>query len=253
MTLGDLEDFLRHVEVGVHLLRVVELLERFDEAEHLARLLALDPDRAGRPHRDLGVADRQLRAFKRPLHGLEAAGSRIHGHERAVRFDILGAGVDRHERDLIDVAAARVDLDDALLFEDPLDRAGLAELAVVSRERRPDLRGRAVAIVGRSLDHDRYAAGAVALVDDALELRALAAARRPIDRALDVGERHVHPARPVDGEAQPEIRIRIAPALAGGEHDLAGHLREDGAAFRVRGAFLALDLRPLRVTRHGTA
>src|SRR5438309_5952021 len=59
MTLGGLEDFLRHVEVRVHLLHVVELLERLDEPDHLLRLVALEAHGGRRTHGHLGVVDRQ--------------------------------------------------------------------------------------------------------------------------------------------------------------------------------------------------
>src|SRR5713101_178168 len=60
------------------------------------------------------------------------------------------------------------------------------------------------AVIGRRLHQDGDAARAVPLVDDALDLGALAAAGRALDGAVDVGVRHVHGARAVDGQAQPE-------------------------------------------------
>src|SRR5256885_13399263 len=51
-------------------------------------------------------------------------------------------------------------------------------------------------------------------------------------------------------EPEPEVAVRIAAALAGRQHDLAGHLGEDRAAFDVVGALLALDLGPLGMTGH---
>src|SRR5207245_6265475 len=44
---GVLEHLVGDVEVGVHLLHVVELLERLDQRDDLARLVAFDADRGG--------------------------------------------------------------------------------------------------------------------------------------------------------------------------------------------------------------
>src|SRR5207237_2471690 len=120
-----------------------------------------------------------------------------------------------------------------LLLEQPLDRSRFTELPVVAGEGRADLRGRPVPAVGGGLDHDRHAARAVALVHDALDLYAVAAAGRTIDGALDVGDGHVHGASPIHGEAEPEVAFRIAATLASGEHDLSGHLGEDRATFHI--------------------
>src|SRR5260221_1432662 len=250
MTLGGLEDFLRHVEVRVDLLDVVQILERFDEPDDLLRLLALEPDRVRRPHRDLRVSDLQLLGLERLLHGLEAVRRGVDGDEVAIGLDILGPGVDGGELDLVGRAALRVDLDDALLLEEPLHRSRLAELPVVPRERRAHLGGGAVPAIRRGLDHDRDATWSVALIDDALDLRALGAADGLVDRALDVRERYVDRPGAVHREAEPEVAIGIAAALARGEHDLAGHLGEDRATFDVVRALLALDLGPLGMAGH---
>src|SRR4029077_20262470 len=143
-----------------------------------------------------------------------------------------------------------LDLDDALLLEQPLHRARLSELPVVPGERGAHLGGRAVPAVGRGLDHDRHAAGAVALVHDALDLGPVRADRRPVDRPLEVRKGHVQGAGPIHRQAEPEVAVGIAATLTGREHDLARHLREDRAAFHVVGALLALDLGPLGMTGH---
>src|SRR5258708_5996976 len=250
MTLGGLEDFLRHVEVRVHLLDVIQILERLDEPDDLLRLLALEAHRVRRPHRDLRVGDLQLLGLERLLHGLEAVRRGVDRHEVAVRFDVVGAGVDGGELDLVGRAALRIDLDDALLLEQPLHGAGLAELPVVACERRAHFGGGAVPAVGRGLDHDRHAARAVALVHDAFDLRPLGAADGLVDRPLDVRERYVDRPGAVHREAEPEVAVGIAAALASGEHDLAGHLGEDRAAFDVVRALLALDRGPLGMAGH---
>src|SRR6266851_8887394 len=51
--LGVLQHLDRDVEVGVHLLHVVELLETLHQTEHLLRPLALEADGVGGTHADL--------------------------------------------------------------------------------------------------------------------------------------------------------------------------------------------------------
>src|SRR2546427_494164 len=121
----------------------------------------------------------------------------------------------------------------------------VVELLAVSAEGGANLRPRAVAVVGGGLGHDRDAARRVALVQDALEGHGLTAAGRLLDRPLDVLPGHVHAARALDREPEPEVRFRVAAALFGGKQDFLGHLRENDPALDVGGAFLALDLAPL--------
>src|SRR6185369_7607504 len=111
---------------------------------------------------------------------------------------------------------------DPLLLEKPLDRARLAELPVVPGERGAHLAGGAVPVVRGRLDHHRHAARRIPLVDDALELRAVAAAAAALDRALDAVLGHVDAASAVHGQPEPEISLGIGAAFLGGDHDLAG-------------------------------
>src|SRR5439155_7336458 len=165
--------------------------------------------------------------------------------QRTIDLDVLGTRVDGNELNVVGRAAAGVDLDDTLLLEDPLHRARLAELAAVPCERRPDLGRRAVPVVGGRFDHDRHAAWPVALVQDTLDLGTLAATRRTLDRPVDVRVRHVHCARTIDRETEPEVPLRVSPTLTRGEHDLPRHLGENDAPLDVGRAFLALDRGPL--------
>src|SRR5205809_1452347 len=240
-----LEHLFGYVEVRVDPLYVVEVLERLHEADELTRGLALDPHGGRRPHRQLGGGRTDPRRLERLLHALEGGRRRVHGDKAPVGLHVFGAGVDRGELDGVGTRALRVDLDDALLLEQPLDRAGFAELSAVLGERRSDLGHGAIPVVGRDLDHHRHAARRVALVHDALQDRALAAARRAVDRPLDVLPRHVHAARPLDREAEAEVAVGIAAAFLRGEHDLLGHLGENDAPFDVRRTLLSLDLTPL--------
>src|SRR5437870_3197711 len=80
--------------------------------------------------------------------------------------------------------------------------------------------------------------------------RELGVADGLVDRPLDVRERYVDRPGPVHREAEPEVAIGIAAALARREHHLAGHLGEDRATFDVVRALLALDLGPLGMAGH---
>src|SRR6185312_5743022 len=112
----------------------------------------------------------------------------------------------------------------------------------------------AVAVVGEGLDDDRDALRPVALVGDGLVgVGALAAARRPGDRALDVVLRHGVRPRLRDRRRQGGVRLGIRPALLGRDDDRARELREQLAATLVLGALLVLDRRPLGVTAHAAA
>src|SRR5438105_15594670 len=82
--LGVLQHIVRNVEVGVHLLHVVEILERLDQPQYLMRLVTLDPHGAGRTHRDLGGADRDAGGLDGLLHRFELARRRIHDDERSI-------------------------------------------------------------------------------------------------------------------------------------------------------------------------
>src|SRR5437016_5968532 len=66
--LGVLKHLDGDVEVRVHLLHVVKVLEAFDEGEHLSRFVALDAHAARGPHADLRGSDRDRRGFDRLLH-----------------------------------------------------------------------------------------------------------------------------------------------------------------------------------------
>src|SRR5438105_9447460 len=78
---GVLEHLFGHVEVRVHPLDVVEVLERLDEADELAGGIAFDADRVRRAHRELGGGDRDLRRLEGLLHALEGRGRRVDGDE----------------------------------------------------------------------------------------------------------------------------------------------------------------------------
>src|SRR5262249_17978386 len=125
---------------------------------------------------------------------------------------------------------------------------GRAEIAAVAGELMPDLRHRAVGVVGRGLDQDRCAAGAVSLVGDLLVLHPFEFAGALLHRAVDVVERHVLGLGRVDRRAQPRVARGIAAARLGGDRDFPDEPREQRAPLGVGDGFLPFDLLPLAVT-----
>src|ERR1039457_665546 len=66
---GDLRDV--HVEVRVHLLHVVEILDRFNQFEQVLDFLALDVHAALRDPRELSAICCESALFERGLHGVQ--------------------------------------------------------------------------------------------------------------------------------------------------------------------------------------
>src|SRR2546425_12581321 len=153
--LGVLQDLFGDVEVRVHLDHVIESLEGLDQSEQLASGVALHADGRRRTHRELRRPGLDSRRLERLLHSLERCRSRIDGRETRFDLDVLRPRVDRGELDGVGVLSLGVDLDDALLLEEPLHGARFAELAAAARERRADLGHRAVPVIRRGLDHHR--------------------------------------------------------------------------------------------------
>src|SRR5262245_47009115 len=110
---GDLgEELLWDVEVRGDALDVVELLERLDEAHVLARTIAVDLDGVLGNHRALRALDRHAGGVERPTDGLEPAGGRVDLDDLLVgRVDVLGARVDRRQRDVVGILAPGRDRD----------------------------------------------------------------------------------------------------------------------------------------------
>src|SRR5439155_14172211 len=113
-----------------------------------------------------------------------------------------------------------------------------------------NLRHRAVAVVSQGIDQDGDTARSVAFIGDLEQLGVVTAAGGTLDGALDVVGRHVVVARLLYCQAQPEVHLRVGPALLGGDRDLARQLGEQRTASNVGDALLPLDLRPLGMAGH---
>ena len=249
---GLLEQLLRDVEVRVHGLDVVVVVEGLHQPDQRPRLrLRLRPRRpTSAPSSAPRTRPRRRSPRARLADRRQGGGLGGHLEQVAVGGHVLGAGIDRGEQVLLAVAVG-VDDDHALLLELPGDRARLAEAAAVLVEGVAHLRAGAVAVVGQRLDQDRRAARAVALIDDTLDL--LVAARGPgaaVDRPLDVVLGHRVAARLLDRRGEGEVRVGVSPALTGGDRDRARELREQLPALGVGGRLLVLDRSPFRVSGH---
>ena len=101
-------------------------------------------------------------------------------------------------------------------------------------------------------DEHGHAPGRVALVDHALEGVGVSVVTGALgDRPLDVVLGHARVARLLDGGGERGVTGGIAAALARGDLDRPGELREELAALGVGGALLVLDGGPFGVAGHG--
>ena len=166
---------------------------------------------------------------------------------------VLDAGVDRDHQVVLGRAVG-VDHHDPLLLELPGHRPGFAEVPAGPGEDVADLRAGAVAVVGQCLHEDRHAARPVALVDDRLDRGGVGVRARPLcDRALDVLLRHPRVLRLLNRVCERRVAGWITAAVAPGDLDRAGELRELGATAGVGDGLLVLDLRPLGMTGHAAS
>ncbi len=152
----------------------------------------------------------------------------------ALVLDVLGAGVERGEHQVVLGRGRLLEDDHALALELPRDRARLGERAAVAREDVLDLGAGAVAVVGEHLHVHRDAVRGVALVGDLLVGDAFELAGAALDRPLDVVLRHRGVARLLHHRAQRGVRLDVAAAVARRDLDLAGEAGEHLARVRRR-------------------
>src|SRR5215475_2706003 len=145
---------LGDVEVRVHALDVVEVLEGIGEAQHLLGLLALEPDGEARPHLERRLERAEAPLLERPLDRPEL-GARGHDLDLLVALDdVVRPRLERSLEQRVGVEPRAVEEQRALALEEVRDAAGRAEVAAELGEDVPDLAGGAVAVVGQRLDVD---------------------------------------------------------------------------------------------------
>ena len=117
----------------------------------------------------------------------------------------------------------------------------------------PHVGNGADAVVGETIDDDRRAVDAVALVPNLLVAHAFELTGSALDCALDGVLGHVVVHRLVDGEAQARIGRNVAAAQLGGNGDFPDQAGEDLAALGVGRGLFVLDVRPLAMAGHGSS
>ena len=221
------------------------ILEHLHQLEHGLGVLPLELDIVLRNHRDLGGADRDLGAFERRFHALEALGGRKDLVVVAVLAHVLRAGAEDHLEQPLLVRGALLDDEVSLAMEHPGDRAVLPQVPAVLREDVPELGHGAVAVVGQDAHEQRHAAGPVSLVIDLFVGHARQFSRPAHDRALDVVGGHVVRLGGRHGQPQSGIGIDVAAPVARRHRHLFDQPGEDAPALGVRRGLLVLDRMPL--------
>src|SRR5687767_4811643 len=105
------------------------------------------------------------------------------------------------------------------MLEHESDRAVGAEITTVLAECVAHLSYGTGAVVGKTIDHDRGAADAVAFIADLFVIHAVQFANTALDGALDIIFRHIGFLRLIDGQAQAWVHAWITPTQAGSDGD----------------------------------
>ena len=237
----------------MHLLDVVQLLQRIQEPEELVRVLAGHGHLVGRDHGQLRLLDRQARGAHPFLHRVEVAGFGGHHELVPVPGDVLGSRLDGGLVDLELGMGGGVHEDLPLPLELPRHGPAGSQAAVVLAQAVPEIGHGTVLVVGEGLDVERHAAGPVPLVGDLLVVHALELARPLLDGPLDVLQGHRGRLGRVDGEAETGVEVGIPSTLPGGHGDLPDQLGELRSALGVVHRLLALDLGPFAVAGHASS
>src|SRR5882757_1258098 len=244
-------DVVADVEVRVDVLHVVAVLERVDQAEHLAGALGVQRHGHRRQEARLGRLVVVARVLQR-LADRDQVGRLGHDLEAVAEVvDLLGARVEHGEQHVVLAEVTLGDDHDALAVEHVRHRARVGHVAAVAGHRGADLAGRAVAVVGQALDEHGDPVGSVALVRDRLPVGAAGLlARATFAGPLDVVRGHGGLPCLLDRVVERRVAVRITPAGARGDLDVLDQLREQLAALGIEVGLLVLGGGPLGVAAH---
>src|SRR6185312_2133831 len=152
--------------VGVDVLHVVELLEGVGELEELAGRVGVELDLHRGDEFDLVGLVLDPGLLQCSDDGAQVGGLGVDLEVLAGLLDLVGAGLEDGQEDVVLGQVLRGQRDDALAGEQVGDRARVGDGAAVARDGQADLGGGAVLVVGQALDEQRRALRTAGLVDD---------------------------------------------------------------------------------------
>ena len=203
-----LDQRVRHLEIRIHVLHVVLIVQRIDQLQDLLALLVVDRHGVLRLPGERGLA----RLAELRFQSLRDIAQQLAGGVDLVtvlaRHHVLGARLDRGLEHSIGIRHLGVELDYADVIEHERHRAGFGEVATRLGEARAHFAGRAVLVVGQHFDDHRDAARPVALVADLVVALGIAAGRL-LDGAVDIVLRHALRPRRENRGAQARVHCRI--------------------------------------------
>src|SRR3954469_3547422 len=128
-----------HVEIGRHLLHVVQILELLEQLDQRFGVLAFDPHRRFRNEGYFRFDDRNPVALERVLDYVHTVG--IGGYDVLVAFgpEVFGARIKRDLEHAVFLAAGVVDVDLAFAVEKVGNRMRRTEIPAQSGQLVPDL------------------------------------------------------------------------------------------------------------------
>src|ERR1017187_2519244 len=247
-----LHHVIRHGVVRVDILHVVGVLQRVDQPEYPFGLLLVQLDFYRWQCSGLRVVKLDRGLLRRGAHGHQVSGLADHLVRLAEVVDLCRSGILQVAEHVVLGHPARFRHDhDALAVEHIGHRAGVGHGTAVAGQRRPDVGGRPVPVVGEALHEHRDPPRGVALVGDRLVggpagFEATAPADGPVDVVagdrIPLGLLHRIVERGVPGQ--------VSAAGPGRDLNILDQLGEQLAAPGVDDRLLVLGRGPLRMAAH---
>src|SRR5215469_41771 len=245
------QQFLVDVEVCVHVLHIVMLLEGFHQANHrvCSRSLEFDVVLRNVGHTRRSWCDARL------LDGFEHAfvSGRL-GRDFpviAVVVEILSARLKNNVHQVVLFCSALGNDDVTLLVDHPGNGPGFSHVAAVFAEHVADFADGAVAIVGVDVQQNSDASRAVALERELFVGGAGQFAGAALDRPLDVVGGHVCRLGGGNRRTQARVALRIT-AIFGSNGYFLDETGENLAALGIERALLVLNCGPFGMAGHGS-
>jgi hypothetical protein len=183
------------------------------------------------------------------LHGLEIFDSGYDDEGIAAYEEIIRAGFERLVLERLRRIFPQIERDESDSAEHEGDRPRGDEFAAALGEDVFDLAYRPILVVGYGLDEQGDIARAVGIIGQLFHPGIVFQdARAALDGPLDIFFGHIDGTRLVDRQAEREVRIRIAAAMARRHDDVAAVLRENSRTLGIVDAFLTMSGSPMRVS-----